>query len=648
MDKTGLEHSGQMIKLRISADANVESPKIAYRKVDWNKLSDAMGKIGGTGEEIWAEMRRIVDKLPKAGVARGKCTWWTEKLERMAKDVKCLRRRGEKDMWKVARAVFRNSVIQARYDWMKEKLSKAKDPDIYKMIVTLEARRTVPPLITEDGTKLSSHKAMADCFGSQLNPVPEEKWTRQDVDLDVDDAELGYALRTSPGNTAGGIDGMSYPLLRFFWEKHKSSMMGMVKSLVRTDTEDWHKSSCVLIKKGDKDRYDVAKSWRIIHLLPCMAKVTERVILAKLAKTVTLEESQFGSRKRRSTGDAMKVILDFMEYHKGKKCGMITMDVEGGFDKVNIDILSDILTARGCPRDVNLWIRRWAGRRSVRFRFNRRVSRQYWTNQGVPQGSPLSPYLFGIYVSDVFRPRISTRMAVASITMSYDDDGTVLAATSSLESTKDELVKGYNECSMVARNRGMGFSPAKVDWMGIGIGEWGDLTVNGNVKKMVKEIRVLGYRLDCEGKMGKHVEYWAERGVDVRRRIAAIGRRYGSEGGIGSWECLRLIKGAYLPTIYYGLEFIRHDEKLMKKVQVHVNDTIRSLIRAPFGLANSIMLAETGIPLAAITGRYMERRGYGRHINLGIMAHLPWYGCFGNRWKDDRINASIEVSDKVL
>ena len=61
---------------------------------------------------------------------------------------------------------------------------------------------------------------------------------------------------------------------------------------------------------------------------------------------------------------------------------------------------------------------------------------------------------------------------MASITMSYVDDGTVLAATNSVESTKDELVRGYDECSVVARKRGMGFSPAKVDWMGIGKGEW--------------------------------------------------------------------------------------------------------------------------------------------------------------------------------
>ena len=75
------------------ADGNVESPKIAYQIVDWNKLADALGMMEGTGEEMWVEMRKIVDALPRAGVARGKCTWWIEKLERMAKDVKCLRRR---------------------------------------------------------------------------------------------------------------------------------------------------------------------------------------------------------------------------------------------------------------------------------------------------------------------------------------------------------------------------------------------------------------------------------------------------------------------------------------------------------------------------------------------------------------------------
>jgi len=96
-----------------------------------------------------------------------------------------------------------------------------------------------------------------------------------------------------------------------------------------------------------------------------MAKVVERIVLSKLETAVSLEDTQFASRKRRSTHDAMKMILDFTEYYKGKKCRIVTMDVEGGFDKVNISFMSDILAVRGCPSEVNQWIRRWAGWRLI-------------------------------------------------------------------------------------------------------------------------------------------------------------------------------------------------------------------------------------------------------------------------------------------
>ena len=152
------------------------------------------------------------------------------------------------------------------------------------------------------------------------------------------------------------------------------------------------------------------------------------------------------------------------------------------------------------------------------------------------QGLSLSPYLLEIYDLDVFCPRVSTRMLIASITLSYVDDRMVLATTNSVMSSKEEpeLRRGYNECSKVAKKRGGGFSSSKVNWMGIGKEDWGNLVMDRQVKRMVREIRILGYKLDCDGKMGKHMEYWVERGVDVGRRIAAIGRRYRSQRGIGS------------------------------------------------------------------------------------------------------------------
>jgi len=69
--------------------------------------------------------------------------------------------------------------------------------------------------------------------------------------------------------------------------------------------------------------------------------------------------------------------------------------------------------------------------------------------------------------------------------------------------------------------------------MGMGSGTWPELWVDGVKKDMCKEIRILGYRWDVNGSMKAHVEYWMERAMGVRRRIAGVSRRYRSRGGLG-------------------------------------------------------------------------------------------------------------------
>ena len=75
----------------------------------------------------------------------------------------------------------------------------------------------------------------------------------------------------------------------------------------------------------------MVKLWRMIHLLPVVAKVVERVILSKMVKEVDLEDTQYGSRKNRLTHDMFKQIYEFVDYNKNMKYGMLSMDVEEGF-----------------------------------------------------------------------------------------------------------------------------------------------------------------------------------------------------------------------------------------------------------------------------------------------------------------------------
>ena len=72
----------------------------------------------------------------------------------------------------------------------------------------------------------------------------------------------------------------------------------------------------VLITKADKPRYDVVKSLRIIHLLPTMAKTAERVILARIASSIQLDDTQFGSRVKRDCHDMISTVYKFLRHNK--------------------------------------------------------------------------------------------------------------------------------------------------------------------------------------------------------------------------------------------------------------------------------------------------------------------------------------------
>ena len=290
------------------------------------------------------------------------------------------------------------------------------------------------------------------------------------------------------------------------------------------------------------------------------------------------------------------------------------MDVEGGFGNIDIDLLCDFLAARKCPANLIHWVRRWAMNRVVRFRFNGRISKRYFVNSGIPQGSPLSPFLFGGYVLNIFEPRLRYSPSVRTVLSSYVEDEVILVASDSRNLTTNTMAEWFKDCDRIARGRRMGFSVIKTKWIGFGGTTWEDLDIDGELLMAVEDLRVLGYRINVFLNMSSHVSYWLERGLGVRR-ISALERRFGSDGGLDAWCTYRLFRAAYLPTVSFGLEFVTDLSLYVKQIQLHVNDCLRSLFRCPIKLANNIMLAEFGTSPVDIQGRYLLRRCYSHIIN---------------------------------
>ena len=98
------------------------------------------------------------------------------------------------------------------------------------------------------------------------------------------------ALHISPRNTVSSFDDISYPFARFWYRKAPASFMACLKQSLRHGNQDWQRGEVVLIQKANKPRYDVVKGWRMIHLLPVMSKIMERMVLLDIAGHVELED----------------------------------------------------------------------------------------------------------------------------------------------------------------------------------------------------------------------------------------------------------------------------------------------------------------------------------------------------------------------
>ena len=244
-----------------------------------------------------------------------------------------------------------------------------------------------------DDRLVCRHADISDIIAGHLRPGDEQQWHPSAGEMDPA-CELESAIRRSTTNTGPGLDGIGHPFIRYWWKEKPDCLKPLVDYGLTNDIPDCHSPEVVLIPKADKPRYDIVKSWCMIYLLPTIAKVVETIVLLLIAEHVVLGPTQFGSRRKRGVHDAMSVVFEFLRHYEGFKCAMLSMDVEGGFDNIDIDQLCDFLAARECPANLIHWVRRWAGNRVVRFRFNGRISKPYFINCGIPQRSPLSPFLF--------------------------------------------------------------------------------------------------------------------------------------------------------------------------------------------------------------------------------------------------------------
>ena len=84
----------------------------------------------------------------------------------------------------------------------------------------------------------------------------------------------------------------------------------------------WRKATGVILAKPGKPDYSIPKAYRVISLLNCLGKISERILAKRLSTLAEvgplLHNTQLGGRKKKSAVDTALLLTDYVERNKAK------------------------------------------------------------------------------------------------------------------------------------------------------------------------------------------------------------------------------------------------------------------------------------------------------------------------------------------
>ena len=106
------------------------------------------------------------------------------------------------------------------------------------------------------------------------------------------------------------------------------------------------------------------------------------------------------------------------------------MDIKGAFDHVSINQLLKICQKLQLPISLCKWIESFMSDRQIQLAFDGEKYRKVQIKTGIPQGSPVSPILFLIYISFLFKNEADN---IYIKFLSYLDDIAIIASGESAQ-----------------------------------------------------------------------------------------------------------------------------------------------------------------------------------------------------------------------
>jgi hypothetical protein len=275
-------------------------------------------------------------------------------------------------------------------------------------------------------------RSLREDLATRLNECPDS----HPITNEVTTEEVTRAIGRLKCGKAAGMDGILPEFIKNLGEQACRWIADFFSQTLLTGNipKSWRETKVIAVLKPGKTAQD-PKNYRPIALLSVVYKLFEKVLANRMSSLVEsqLPVEQAGFREGRSTCEQVLSLTTCIEngFQRGEKTGLVLLDLTAAYDTVwKTGLLAKTLDMIK-SRSFIILLNNMLSNRKIRVFLGGKISGTRVLQNGLPQGSVLSPMLFNIYTADI--PTTESRKFI------YADDIAIVTQANRFEDLEPVL-----------------------------------------------------------------------------------------------------------------------------------------------------------------------------------------------------------------